>query len=169
MRCEMTAETDRELRVLGISGSLRAASHNTALLECLPALAPPSLRIERFEGAGDIPMYNQDLERDGVPPAARRLREAVAAADGLIICTPEDNHAIPGTTKNLIDWASRPVATAALTGRCAVVLVASTGRTSGQRALSEVTRILNNLGNFVVPGPEVVLNEAHVRVERGQD
>src|SRR5437868_6883078 len=95
------------MRVLAISGSLRAASYNTALLREAARHAPPDMQIELYEGLEALPPYNED--REGDPPAeAVRLRQAIAATDALLISTPEYNGTVPGQLKHAIDWASRP-------------------------------------------------------------
>jgi NAD(P)H-dependent FMN reductase len=95
-------------RVIGISGSLRKGSYNTALLRAAAGLAPPGLEVEVASIKG-IPLYDGDLEVElGVPPEVQQLKEAIAAADGLILATPEYNNSIPGVLKNTIDWVSRP-------------------------------------------------------------
>ena len=97
-------------KILGISGSLRAGSFNTALLHAARALAPPGVEFEVATLHG-IPLYDGDLEQsDGIPPAVRALKEKVLASDGLLLATPEYNNGIPGVFKNAIDWLSRPAA-----------------------------------------------------------
>ena len=97
-------------KILGISGSLRAGSFNTALLHAARALAPAGVELEVATLHG-IPLYDGDLEqRDGIPPAVRALKEKVLASDGLLLATPEYNNGIPGVFKNAIDWLSRPAA-----------------------------------------------------------
>jgi len=137
---------------------------NSFLLRALPALSPVSLKWDSFDGLGDIPIYDQDCDTDTPPASVARLRAAISAADGLVIATPEYNHSIPGVLKNAIDWASRPVDAPALTGKGIAVLVATSGRASGFRALAEATKVLNNLSNIVVPSPELVINTAHTVV-----
>ncbi|WP_189249649.1 NADPH-dependent FMN reductase [Streptosporangium pseudovulgare] len=96
-----------ELKILGISGSLRAGSHNTALLHATRKFAPPGMNVEIHEGLRDVPPYDMDLDTPlGRPAAAQDLRDRVNAADGLLIVTPEFNYSIPGVLKNAIDWAS---------------------------------------------------------------
>jgi chromate reductase len=153
-------------RVLALSGSLRRDSMNSLLLRTLPALSPVGLKWDTFDGLGDLPIYDQDRDTETPPPPVARLRAAIAAADGLVIATPEYNHSIPGVLKNAIDWASRPVAAPALTGKGVGILVATSGRASGFRALAEATKVLNNLSNIVVPSPELVINTAHTVVGR---
>ena len=94
--------------ILGISGSLRQGSYNTALLRTASTLMPAGivLTVETIKG---IPLYDGDLEAsDGIPAEVSRLKDAIAAADGLLIATPEYNNSMPGVLKNAIDWFSRP-------------------------------------------------------------
>ena len=95
--------------ILGISGSLRIGSFNTTLLRAAQAMIPEGFQftIGTIEG---IPLYDGDLEASGFPPAVTALKDAIAAADGLLLATPEYNNAIPGVFKNAIDWLSRPAA-----------------------------------------------------------
>lgn len=96
------------MRIVALSGSLRAGSYNTALARTLAGLAPTCCDVEVATPAG-IPVYDGDLERDeGVPAAVERLKDQVAAADGLVLVTPEYNHGVPGPFKNAIDWMTRP-------------------------------------------------------------
>jgi len=95
-------------RLLGLSGSLRADSYNTALLRAASELLPEGVELEVATPHG-IPLYDGDLEKnEGIPAAAAALKDKVAACDGLVLCTPEYNHSIPGVLKNTIDWMSRP-------------------------------------------------------------
>src|SRR5690606_32192636 len=96
--------------IIGISGSLRQASFNTALLRAAVEFAPPELTIE-VRSIRDIPLYDGDLEASsGVPAAAAALKDDIAGADGLLLVTPEYNGSLPGVFKNAIDWLSRPAA-----------------------------------------------------------
>lgn len=91
------------VRVLGLCGSLRAASINAALLRAAVRLAPPSVTLALFDHLGRLPLFNPDLETD--PPApVHRLRLAVAQADALLIASPEYAHGVTGTIKNALDW-----------------------------------------------------------------
>ena len=94
--------------IVGLGGSLRRASLNTGLLRAAAELAPVGTTVY-VHGIGGIPLYDGDLEEaEGVPPAVTALKNAIAAADGLLIATPEYNSSIPGVLKNAIDWLSRP-------------------------------------------------------------
>lgn len=95
-------------KILGISGSLRSRSFNTALLRTAQALVGDDVQLEVVTLAG-IPLYDGDLEqREGIPPAVSALKDLVVASDGLLLATPEYNNGIPGVFKNAIDWLSRP-------------------------------------------------------------
>ena len=94
--------------LVGLSGSLRRHSYNSGLLRAAQAAMPAGSRLE-IASIADVPLYNADLEtKAGIPPAAAALKEAIAAADGVLLATPEYNNGIPGVFKNAIDWASRP-------------------------------------------------------------
>ncbi|MEN3293115.1 MAG: hypothetical protein V7642_2368 [Burkholderiales bacterium] len=98
------------MKIVGISGSLRTGSFNTALLRAASGLMPPnsSLEIATIKG---IPLYDGDIEAtQGIPEAVTALKEQIAAADGLLLVTPEYNNSMPGVFKNAIDWLSRPSA-----------------------------------------------------------
>jgi chromate reductase, NAD(P)H dehydrogenase (quinone) len=97
-------------RILGISGSLRAASFNTALLRAAQPLAGEGIEVSIATLHG-IPVYDGDLEsRDGLPGAVQTLKDRIIAADGVLLATPEYNNGVPGSLKNAIDWLSRPAA-----------------------------------------------------------
>src|SRR5215212_7820183 len=94
--------------ILGISGSTRRASFNSALLRALAAAVPQGAQL-RIESIAAIPLYNGDEEAaHGIPEPVAKLKDAIASADGLLVVTPEYNNSIPGVAKNAIDWCSRP-------------------------------------------------------------
>jgi chromate reductase, NAD(P)H dehydrogenase (quinone) len=96
----------RALHLLTVSGSLRAVSSNGAVLDAIAMLAPSHVRVMRFDGLADLPAFNPDLDGEGATPspAVSRWRAAVAAADALVICSPEYAHGVPGSLKNALDW-----------------------------------------------------------------
>ncbi len=151
------------MRVLGISGSLRHESHNSALLraavERLPAGAEPVL----YERLAEIPPYDEDVEVRDVPESVRELREAIRTADAILIATPEYNHSIPGQLKNALDWASRPAGKSALNGKAAAVIGASTGMFGAVWAQAELRKVLGVMGGRVIEAELPVAHAAGLR------
>ena len=114
------------MRVLAISGSLRSASHNTALLREAGRLAPDGVEVELYEGLELLPPYNEDHDTEEPPPEVARLRAEIGAADAVLFSTPEYNGTLPGQLKQAVDWASRPYgAQASLWGKPVAVIGAS--------------------------------------------
>ncbi|HKE93026.1 MAG TPA: NADPH-dependent FMN reductase, partial [Povalibacter sp.] len=93
--------------LIGISGSLRRQSFNTALLRAAVAFMPGGTALEIAQ-IGDIPLYNGDVEAEGIPASVTSLKSRIAAANGLLLATPEYNNSVPGVLKNTIDWLTRP-------------------------------------------------------------
>ncbi|WP_067568205.1 NADPH-dependent FMN reductase [Nocardia acidivorans] len=152
-----------DLRFLALSGSLRRGSHNTGLLRALTALTPPGVHIDLYDGLGGLPHFDQDFEAD--PPAAVvELRDLVAAADGVLIATPEYNSAIPGVLMNALDWLSRPAGSSALSGKPVAILGASPSQFGTARAQLVLRQILHRIGAPVVAGPEVTVFQSHLRL-----
>jgi chromate reductase, NAD(P)H dehydrogenase (quinone) len=94
------------VKVLAICGSLRSDSSNAALLRAARALAPPGMEIVAYDGLGDLPHFNPDLDGEGqpAPPAVARLRSLISDSEGLVISSPEYAHGVPGSLKNALDW-----------------------------------------------------------------
>ena len=135
--------------LIAFSGSLRADSFNTRILKALPGLAPEGTKIALFDIA-DLPMYNQDLDADTVPPIVEALRAAIAEADGVIIAGPEYSGSYSGATKNLIDWASRPFMKGPIIGKRSMVIGATPGPGGGARVVEATSALLTALGGTVV-------------------
>jgi chromate reductase len=154
----------RPLRVLGFAGSLRAASYNRMLLRAAVELAPEGMEIEIFD-IGGIPLFNEDVEAAGTPPAVEAFREAIRHADALLIATPEYNHGVPGVLKNAVDWASRPPRKAALAGKPAAVFGASPGATGTARAQTQLRASFVFTDTPVLPQPEVLVFRAHEKFD----
>jgi chromate reductase, NAD(P)H dehydrogenase (quinone) len=152
------------LRVIGIAGSLRAASYNRALLSAARDLAPPELIIEVRE-LKDLPLFNEDLERDGVPVAVGELRRAVRSADGLLLVTPEYNHGVPGVLKNAVDWLSQPLRQSALEGKPTALMGASTGLAGTARSQSQLRQAFVLTNSPVMQQPEVLVARAHEKFD----
>ena len=141
-----------EVVFAGIAGSLRRGSFNAALLREAVALAPPDTRIDVLDMAS-LPLYNRDLEADGFPPPVEEFRQAIAAADGLVVATPEYNYSIPGVLKNVIDWASRPP-DSPLDGKPMAIMGAG-GRFGTVRAQMHLRQIALHNSMRVMIDPEV--------------
>ncbi|HET7053183.1 MAG TPA: NADPH-dependent FMN reductase [Solirubrobacterales bacterium] len=148
------------MRVLGISGSLRASSHNSALLRAAAERLPAGAELVPYEGLAEIPPYDEDVELDGVPQPVRELRQAVREADAVLIATPEYNHSIPGQLKNALDWVSRPAGQSALNGTPAAAIGASTGMFGAVWAQAELRKVLGALGGRVIEA-ELPVSHAH--------
>lgn len=134
--------------IVGLCGSLRRGSFNAALLRAAVALAPEGSRIDAHTLHG-VPLYDGDMEAaEGIPPAVATLKDAVAAADGLLLVTPEYNNGIPGVFKNAIDWMSRPPADIARVfgGKPVAVIGASPGGFGTQLAQNAWLPVLRTLG-----------------------
>jgi chromate reductase len=141
------------MKVLGVSGSLRAGSYNTLLLEEAAAAAPAGVEVELCDSTliAELPAYDQDLDvPDDVPVSVQRLREAWAEADAILFATPEFNGSVPGGLKNAVDWASRPRLEAALMNKTVSVIGASTGQFGALWAQNDLRRILGIAGARVV-------------------
>lgn len=151
------------MRVLGISGSLRRESHNTKLLRAAADVLPPGAELVLFESLRDIPPYDEDTEH-APADAVRELWDAVAAADAVLIATPEYNHSIPGQLKNAIDWLSRPVDKNPFLRKPVAVVGASTGLFGAVWAQAELRKVLASLQARVLD-VELPLAQAHTRFD----
>lgn len=139
-----------DVKILALVGSLRAASINRQLAELAAETAPDGVTVTVFDGLGDLPFYNEDLDHDDVPAPVVVLREAAAAADAALVVTPEYNGSIPGVLKNAIDWLSRPFGNSALKGKPTAVVGAAMGRYGGVWAHDETRK------SFGIAGPRIV-------------
>jgi chromate reductase, NAD(P)H dehydrogenase (quinone) len=154
-------------RVIGISGSLRRGSHNSALLRAATRLMPAEASLEIASIRG-IPLYDYDVEVQGIPAAVTQLKEAIVAADGVLLVTPEYNNSIPGVFKNAIDWLSRPPADTrrVFAGKPFALIGASAGNWGtilSQAAWLPVLRTLGTLpwfgGRLLVPRAAAVFDD----------
>jgi chromate reductase len=151
------------MRVLGISGSLRRESHNSALLRAAAERLPAGAELIPYEHLAEIPPYDEDDEMQGVPESVQELREAIRGADAVLIATPEYNHSIPGQLKNALDWASRPAGESALNGKPAAVVGASTGMFGAVWAQAELRKVLGAMGGRVIEAEIPVAHAADLR------
>lgn len=138
------------MKVLAVSGSLRAGSYNTQLLRAAAEAAPEGIELELWEGIGELPIYSEDLEGGPLPDSVQRLRSDWAEADAILFATPEYNGSIPGGLKNAVDWASRPREDAALKNKTVAVVGASTGQFGAMWAQQDLHKVLGTAGARVV-------------------
>jgi chromate reductase len=138
------------MRVLAISGSARRGSHNTGLLRAAARALPSGVELELFDGLLAIPPYCEDADVEPAPEPVERLRERIAAADAILIATPEYNASIPGVLKNALDWASRPFPDNVLRDKPVAVMGASTGLFGAVWAQAELRKVLHHTGARVV-------------------
>jgi NAD(P)H-dependent FMN reductase len=139
-----------DINVLVLVGSLRAASVNRQLAELAVETAPEGVNLTVFDGLGELPFYNEDIDNTQAPAPATRLRTAAAQADAALVVTPEYNGSLPAVIKNAIDWLSRPFGNGALKDKPVAVIGASLGQYGGVWAHDETRK------SFGVAGPRVV-------------
>jgi NAD(P)H-dependent FMN reductase len=139
-----------DITVLTLVGSLRAASVNRQLAELAAESAPDGVVVSIYEGLGDLPFYNEDIDTADAPESVRALRAAAAEADAALVVTPEYNGSIPAVLKNAIDWLSRPFGNGALKDKPLAVVGAALGRYGGVWAHDETRK------SFGIAGPRVV-------------
>jgi len=153
------------MKILAVSGSLRAGSHNTQLLRAAVEAAPEGVEVELWSGIGDLPHYDQDLDSpQELPASVRRLREEWAAADAILFASPEYNGSIPGVLKNAVDWASRPRGEAPLLNKTVAVVGASMGQFGAMWAQADLRKVLGTAGARVV-GDELPVTHAHEKFD----
>lgn len=159
-------ERSPPLTVLGLSGSLRKNSYNRALLRAAKELAPEGTIIGTFD-LGSIPPFNEDVEADGDPPVVAALKDRIAAADALLIATPEYNAGVPGVLKNALDWASRPAFLSVLAGKPVAMMAASPRRSGPARALRQLRETLVATLSFPLE-QELAIARAHEKFTDGE-
>lgn len=149
---------NNSLHIVGFSGSLRKGSYNRKLLEIAEDLLPEEVTYEIVE-LNDLPLYNEDVEKEGFPPAVRAFRDALQNADSIVITSPEYNSSVTGVLKNALDWASRgengqpgPLV------RKPVAIMGAGGRGGTDRSQTHLRSILSHMDMYVINKPEVLIN-----------
>ncbi len=163
------------MRVLGVAGSLRRASHNRELLRAAAELLPPAVELVEYDGLKAVPPFDEDDEP--APGAAvEHWRAAIRGSDALLFATPEYNASIRGVLKNAVDWGSRPFADPALRNVPAAVVGASTGMFGAVWAQAELRKSLATAGarvidrELAVPAVHDSYDEAgHLRLEMAEE
>ncbi len=152
-----------DIKVLGICGSLRKGSFNMMALRVAQGLAPAGMKID-IADIGAFPPYNEDVKAQGFPPAVQTFRDQIAAADALLIATPEYNYSVSGVLKNAIDWGSRPP-NQPFDGKPIAIMGASGGVLGTARAQYHLRQICVFLNMFPVNKPEVMIPQAQNRFD----
>ena len=155
----------KNIKILGIAGSVRKASFNKAALRAAQKLVPGGASLEIFDIDG-LPGFNQDEEKN--PPAkVTELKAKIRAADAILFVTPEYNYSIPGVLKNAIDWASRPYGDSAWSGKPVAIMGASGGNIGTARAQYHLRQTFVFLDMEAVNQPEVMLNATKSLDDKG--
>jgi len=152
------------MRVLAISGSLRAGSNNTALLRALREEAPEGVDVKLWNGLREIPPYDGDLDVVPGPAPVEAFRDLVREADAVFFATPEYNSSVPGALKNALDWGSRPVATNSFRNKPVAVISSSAGAFGGVWAGAELRKVLGAMGARVAEA-ELAVGHAHEKFD----
>jgi chromate reductase len=151
------------LRILGISGSLRKQSLNSAALRAAGQLLPDGVTMEIFD-LSPIPMYNDDVRAQGFPDPVRQFRDKIASADAILIASPEYNYSIPGPLKNAIDWASRPP-DQPFDGKPIAIMGASPGGIGTARGQYHLRQVFVFMNGMLLNRPEVMIASAHAKFD----
>ena len=156
---------DAILNVVCICGSLRKASYNRMVMNALPALGPPNMKLSEAPSFAEFPLYNAEVEQSsGFPPAVQKLVEAIRAADGVIFNSPEYNFSIPGGLKNAIDWVSR-VPNQPFAGKPVALQSATNGPLGGGRMQYDLRRCMLFLDAPTFGRPEIFIGNASQRID----
>jgi chromate reductase, NAD(P)H dehydrogenase (quinone) len=156
---------DRTLNVISICGSLRKGSYNRMVMNAAPALAPEGMKITEAPPFNEFPLYNADVQNSsGFPAPVQKLADAIRAADGVIINTPEYNFGVPGGLKNAIDWVSR-VQNQPFMGKPIALQSASPGPVGGARVQYDLRRTMVFLDAMTLNKPEIFIGNCAQRID----
>ena len=148
--------------LLGICGSMRKASLNRSLLAAVAKTLPDGTAFAIHDGLDQLPIFNSDLHD---PPPVTALKEAIAAADGVVFAVPEYNYSIPGGLKNALDWVSRPPATSPMRGKPIGIVGAAAGMSGTIRAQTHMRQMMVYSDSPCLNQPEVLIPRAHERFD----
>jgi chromate reductase len=147
-----------KIAILGISGSGRKRSYNSALLEAAKQLLPENATLEVVD-ISRLPLYNQDLEQD-MPEVVKELKKKIRGADAILFATPEHNYSVTAVLKNAIEWGNRPPRDASWSGKPTAVISASTGPRGGARAQLHLRQIMIDLNMYPINRPLLLVANA---------
>lgn len=155
------------MKIVGLTGSLRTGAFTRQMMDTLPDLAPEGMEID-FAEIGHLPFYNEDLKTDGAAPAeVRAFADQIAAADGLIVGSPEYNRSCPAVIKNAIDWLSKE-SDAPLSGKPTLIATQSPGALGGILSNYHLRQVLSVAGAVFLTGPEVAITQIGGKVADGK-
>lgn len=151
------------IKIAALVGSLRQGSLNRALLHAAAEQAPSGVTVELLE-IGEVPLYNGDVQAQGFPEVVTRMGEALRAADGILLVTPEYNYSVPGVLKNTIDWLSR-LPQQPFAGKPVAMMGASMGNMGSSRAQYHLRQVMVFLDPLVMNKPEIMVPAAHSKFD----
>ncbi len=151
-------------QILGISGSLRKASYNTALLRAAYNLVPDCVSMQIFD-LSPLPLYNDDLAQDGIPAPVNEFRNSIKQSDGLLIASPEYNYSLTSVLKNAIDWASTDTLGNLLAGKPTAIMGASPSVFGTTRGQMHLRQILHAANANVLRRPEITIRHAQTVID----
>ncbi|TKH39319.1 flavoprotein [Paenibacillus polymyxa] len=155
---------EQKIKVLAISGSLRQKSSNTALMKATIGLASENISFIVYDGLGDLPHFNPDLDVEEGPASVRELREQLKQADGVLICTPEYGNGVPGTLKNALDWL---VSSGEFVNKPTAVISASPSHMGGNLAHASLLLTLQMINAEIVENGKVII--PHITLKLNQE
>lgn len=159
--------TAAPIKLLGVCGSLRKQSNSLAAITTLAESLPSHVQMTLFP-LHDIPPYNADMDGDLCPNEVRKLKQAIADCQGLVVCSPEYNYGISGVLKNALDWSSRPSLASPLKGKPALIMTTSPSFAGGVRAQVQVRETLTACLSRPLNRAQIVINHANEKVKDGR-
>jgi chromate reductase len=151
------------VKVVGISGSLRKGSYNSALLRAAGGLLPDGMSLDCV-GLMELPFYNSDVEQQGLPPQVQQFRARIAAADALLFAVPEYNFSVSGVLKNALEWASRPP-NPPMAGKACAMMGATVSALGTARGQFHLRHICVSLGIVALNAPHVDVTDARQKID----
>lgn len=156
-----------DFKILGLAGSLRQASFNRGLIRAARELAPEGVTVESYDGLGEIPFFNRDVEDQGDPASVKKLKEKIREADAVLIATPEYNYAVPGVLITALEWAMRPPSP--LRHKPVGIIGASPSGVGTARGQMVLRQILLHAPAYVMPEPQALIPDARESFDENGD
>lgn len=156
-------ENSTTFKILGVSGSGRRTSYNTALLEAAQELLPDGVVLETFD-ASRFPLFNEDLEAE-IPSDVKEFKKRIRQADAILFATPEYNYSISAVLKNAIEWGNRPDGENSWDGKPAAIMSASSSPRGGARAQLVLRQIMVDLNMYPINEPQLLIARAEEKFD----